>query len=103
MIRRISLLAVLVGSSLVAQWFQRSDQAKADQPHWITPVATVTPRLEQEFRTDFFVQQMATRDTLVNFGGSKGLELIPGERVEVLFNVPPYLEHNNAKLRDGFG
>ena len=106
---KIPLLAMLAVSSLGAQdsflgdWFQRSDQAKADQPHWITPVATVTPRLEQEFRTDFFVQQMATRDTLVNFGGSKGIELIPGERVELLFNVPPYLEHNNPKLRDGFG
>src|ERR1022692_4046507 len=24
-------------------WLQRSDQAKADQPHWMTPLATVTP------------------------------------------------------------
>ena len=84
-------------------WLQRSDQAKADQPHWMTPLATVTPRLEQEFRTDFPVEQMTTGDDLVNLGNGKGLELIPYERVELLFNVPPYLEHNNPKIHDGFG
>jgi hypothetical protein len=86
-----------------SDWLQRSDQAKADQPHWTTPLATVTPRLEQEFRTDFLVEQMPTRDDLVNLGNGKGLELIPNERVELLFNVPPYLEHNNPKILDGFG
>ena len=39
-------------------WLQRSDHAKADQPHWMTPLATVTPRLEPEFRTDFLAEQM---------------------------------------------
>jgi hypothetical protein len=46
---------------------------------------------------------MPTGDDLVNFDNSKGLELIPCERVEVIFNVPPYLEHNNPKIHDGFG
>ena len=35
-----------------SDWFQRSDQAKAEQPHWVTPIATVTPGLEQEVRYD---------------------------------------------------
>src|SRR5260370_41629782 len=81
MIFKTTFLAMLVAASLCVQgsffgdWFQRSDQAKADQRHCITPVATVTPRLEQEFRTDFLVDQMPTRDSLVSFGGSKGLRL----------------------------
>jgi hypothetical protein len=101
------LTALLFCGALHAQdgffdaWLQRSDQAKADQPHWMTPLATVTPRLEQEFRTDFLVEQMPTGDDLVNFGNTKGLELIPYERVELLFNVPPYIEHNNPKILDG--
>ena len=33
-----------------ARWFKRSDHSKAGQPHWITPLATTIPRLEQEFR-----------------------------------------------------
>jgi hypothetical protein len=113
MAKHLLLLTALLGSlwpgslqaqdGFLADWFDRSDRAKADQPHWMTPVVTVTPRLEQEFRTDFLVQQMPTRDDLVNFGNGKGLELIPNERVELLFNVPPYLEHNNPKIHDGFG
>jgi len=87
----------------VGEWFQRSDQAKADQPHWMTPLATVTPRLEQEFRTDLLVQQTANGLHLFNFDGGKGLELIPSEHVELLWNAPPYLEHHNPAIRDGFG
>jgi hypothetical protein len=76
-------------------WLDRSDQAKADQPNWMTPLVTVTPRLEQEFRADLLVEQMATGNDLINYDGGKGLELIPWERVELLFNLPPYIEHNN--------
>ena len=86
-----------------ADWFKRSDQAKAEQPHWITPVATVTPRLEQELRYDQFWQENAKGVTTNNFDGGKGLELIPLDKVEVILNVPPYIEHNNLKTQDGFG
>ncbi len=34
------------------QWFDRVDRTQAEQPHWITPLATTTPRLEEEFRYD---------------------------------------------------
>lgn len=30
----------------------RVDQAKEEQPHWLTSVVTTTPRLEEEFRFD---------------------------------------------------
>jgi hypothetical protein len=86
-----------------SDWFTRSDQAKAEQPHWVTPVATVTPRLEQEVRYDQFWQENAKGVTTNNFDGGKGLELIPYHKVEVILNVPPYIEHNNPKVRDGFG
>jgi hypothetical protein len=95
--------ALRAQDSFWSNWLARSDRAKADQPSWMTPLVTVTPRLEQEFRTDFLVEPMPTRDDLVNFGNGKGLELIPNERVELLFNVPPYLEHNDPKIHDGFG
>ena len=29
--------------------------------------------------------------------------MIPFEKVEVIFNVPPYLVHNDPKVPDGFG
>ena len=41
-----------------ATWYDRVDAARASQPHWITPITTVTPRLEEQFRYDQFQQQL---------------------------------------------
>jgi hypothetical protein len=87
----------------LANWFARVDKAKGEQPHWITPLATTTPRLEEEYRYDQLWQTNAKGITTDNYDGGKGLELIPSEKVEVIFNVPPYLVHNDASVRDGFG
>lgn len=32
-------------NSFLDNWFATSDAAKESQPHWMTPVVTVTPRL----------------------------------------------------------
>ncbi len=87
----------------VANWFARVDKTKDEQPHWVTPLATTTPRLEEEYRYDQLWQTNAKGITTDNYDGGKGLELIPFEKVEVIFNVPPYLVHNDPKVRDGFG
>ena len=85
-------------------WFERSDRAKAEQPHWITPLATTTPRLEQEFRYDVLWQQpSAAAPSTETIGNTKGLELIPWDRLEVIAAVPPYLLHHSATVADGFG
>jgi len=86
-----------------ATWFARVDKTKDEQPHWVTPLATTTPRLEEEYRYDQLWQTSAKGITTNNYDGGKGLELIPFEKVEVIFNVPPYLVHNDPKVRDGFG
>jgi len=83
--------------------FARVDKSKDEQPHWVTPVATTTPRLEEEYRYDQLWQTNSKGITTNNYDGGKGLELIPFEKVEVIFNVPPYLDHSDPKLRDGFG
>src|ERR1700738_4070675 len=86
-----------------SNWFARVDKTKDEQPHWVTPLATTTPRLEEEYRYDQLWQENAKGITTNNYDGGKGLELIPFEKVEVIFNVPPYLMHNDPKVRDGFG
>ena len=86
-----------------ANWFARVDKTKNEQPHWVTPLATTTPRLEEEFRYDQLWQENAKGVTTDNYDGGKGLELIPFEKVEVIFNLPPYMVHNNPAVRDGFG
>jgi hypothetical protein len=90
-------------SGYFANWFPRVDNTQAEQPHWITPLATTTPRLEEEFRYDVLWQTSNSGITGENYGGSKGLELIPLRNVEVIVSVPPYIVHNNPAAPDGYG
>ncbi len=83
-------------------WFPRVTQIQSEQPHWITPLVTVTPRLEEEVRYDQFFQ--SSRDGLAtdNFGGGKGIELIPFQNTEVIIGVPAFLKRNIPRNTDGF-
>lgn len=83
-------------------WFDRSDHSKSEQPHWVTPLATTTPRLEQEVRYDLVWQRRPDGSTLENYGNGKGLELIPAEKVEVILGIPAYLVHAQAPAQNGF-
>lgn len=86
-----------------SDWFNRVNQTQSEQPHWITPLATTTPRLEEEFRYDQLWLNNSKGVTTDNYDGGKGLELIPFEHVEVLLNMPPYLDHHNPAVHNGFG
>lgn len=85
-----------------ADWFKGGDKTQSEQPHWVTPLATTTPRLEEEYRYDQLWQVNAKGVTTDNYDGSKGLELIPFEKVEVILNTPPFIQHNSS-ARDGWG
>ncbi|HUO06137.1 MAG TPA: hypothetical protein VMU16_13150 [Candidatus Binataceae bacterium] len=87
-----------------SNWFVRSDAAKASQPHWITPLVTVTPRLEQEVRYDQYWDTQSKNGVAVdNFDGGKGLELIPEEHTELIISMPPYLKRSSPRNTDGWG
>src|SRR5579862_7906336 len=73
-----------------SNWFPRVDKTQAAQPHWITPLFTTTPRLEEEFRTDVVWTPTPAGDSL-NYGNGKGLELIPTYNSEIILGLPPYL------------
>ena len=83
-------------------WFSRVARTQAEQPHWITPMFTTTPRLEQEVRYDIGWSN-TTKGDLTNYGSGKGLEFIPSERTEIIVGLPPYLAHQNPLVHDGFG
>lgn len=85
-----------------ANWFNMVSATQAEQPHWMTPLATTTPRLEQEFRYDIQWQTHNNGVTTDNYGVSKGLEIIPAKNFEVILAVPPYVV-NNPDSKDGFG
>ncbi|WP_148294085.1 hypothetical protein [Azospirillum sp. B4] len=84
-------------------WYTRVDQAQSTQPSWVTPLVTVTPRLEQEFRFDQTNQYQGTGAMVRSYGGGKGLELIPTATTEVVLNIPPYQVRSTVKPAQGFG
>lgn len=102
-----ALCAALAPAARADGWtddcFAMASRTQAEQPHWATPLATVTPRLEQEFRSDYLHEHLPNGESLDNYGNGKGLEIIPGENTELLLNVPPYVQHGGASQENGFG
>lgn len=86
----------------VSSWFAMVARTQAEQPHWMTPLVTVTPRLEQEFRYDQYFETLPTDKSLNNYGAGKGLELIPSESWEVILGIPPYEQRDTRPSTDGF-
>lgn len=93
----------LHGDSFIARYQARVSATQAEQPHWVTPLVTVTPRLEQEIRTDFLRQTNSKLQETWNFDNGKGLEIIPERHIELLFNLPPFIAHQAGAGNDGFG
>jgi len=93
------------GSALedyVLNWSSRATQIQSEQPHWATPLVTVTPRLEQEVRYDQFFQSSRNGLATDTFGGGKGIELIPFQSTEVIVGVPAFVKRNIPRNTDGF-
>jgi hypothetical protein len=89
-------------TTFIQSYQARVSATQAEQPHWITPLVTVTPRLEQEVRTDFVHQYNPKGYAVWNYGNGKGLELIPEKHTEIIVNVPPFFNRSNGES-DGFG
>lgn len=74
-------------------WFPRVTEIQSEQPHWITSLATTTPRLEEEVRYDQSWDRLNSSDKhaiVDNYGNNKGVELIPFDPVEVIIGIPAY-------------
>ena len=88
-------------TSWTARWLANVTATQSRQPHWITPLVLVTPRLEQEFRADFVRQLLPDNQQSWNYDNGKGLELIPQSHIEILINAPPYIQHSAPRTPDG--
>lgn len=88
--------------SFIDRYQARVTATQNAQPHWVTPLVTVTPRLEQELRTDFVHQYNPKGFAIWNYDNSKGLELIPERHIEILINMPPWFNRSNGEP-DGWG
>jgi hypothetical protein len=83
-------------ASYFADWMTRATRIQSEQPHWITPLVTVTPLLEEEYRYDQLWQSEPHGGAIDNFGANKGLELIPWYNIEVILGVPGWIAHNGS-------
>ena len=87
----------------VHSWLRKVDQARASQPHFVSPIVTTHIMLVQQFRYDISWQQDPAGGTVTsNYGASHGLEIIPTTRLEVGIFPPSYLVHQ-SNVPDGFG
>jgi hypothetical protein len=84
-------------------WEQRASRIQADQPHWITPLVTVTPRLEQELRYDVATRTQPNGTTFTNYGVGKAIELIPFDPIELIIGAPPYMLRHSTTEASGWG
>jgi hypothetical protein len=87
----------------ISRWLDDVTATQHAQPSWVTPLVTVTARLEQEFRFDYVRQQSTSGYHIENYGNGKGLELIPTENTEFVINVPPYLHRTEPGAQSGWG
>jgi len=90
-------------NNFIANYQKRVTATQSEQPHWITPLVLVTPRLEQEVRSDFVRQVTTSRYSTWHLGNGKGLEFIPERHTEIILNVPSFIDHTAPGARDGFG
>ncbi len=88
--------ADVIDPATYQSWLDMVTESQAAQPRWMTPLVTVTPRLEQELRWDFYDQQNGTGSQgngqhILNYGGPGGtrVEFIPFYNVEVIVGAPP--------------
>ena len=84
-------------------WARMAERTQAEQPDWLSPIATTSGRLKQEFRYDVWRQTTRPGETVYTLGGGKGLEFIIAPRLELMIGLPSYVAHEPAGRRDGFG
>ena len=72
-------------------WLRMAAETQASQPDWLSPLATTSGRLKQEFRYDIWDQPSALGNRTYQFGGNKGMEFITSSRTQLLLGVPTYM------------
>jgi len=80
-----------------------ADEVQASQPGWLSPLATTSGRLKQEFRFDTFAQPSSGGNRTYQLGGNKGLEFITSPRTQLLLGIPTYNVVSPNGPPGGFG
>jgi len=89
--------------SLFSSWLHMAEKAQANQPDWLSPLATTSGRLKNEFRYDVWDQPSSAGSRIYQLGGNKGLEFITSSRTQLLVGVPTYTIDSASGPPSGFG
>jgi hypothetical protein len=94
----------MLDSGVVHSWIDMVNASQENQPHWMTPIITTTPRLEQELRWDFYDQQNgqpphSNAQRLLNDGGPGGprVEFIPTYNTQITLAAPPTISASGPR------
>ena len=86
----------MLDPGVVHSWIDMVNASQDNQPHWMTPIITTTPRLEPELRWDFYDQQngsppQGNGQRFLNDGGPGGprVEFIPTYNSQITLGAPP--------------
>ena len=61
----------------LSSWLNMVSRTQAQQPNWVTPLATNNSILTQSFHYDVLSERLPNGTYLNSYGGGKGLEFIP--------------------------
>jgi len=76
-------------SGWVRAWMRVTEKARSSQPHLVAPLVTTHVMLVQQFRYDMSWQEDPSGTTITsNYGSSRGLEIIPSDRLNWVFLHP---------------
>jgi hypothetical protein len=81
-------------SQFFSDWLERAEQARATEPQWVSPLVTVTPRLEQNLLRFDQSWQDLPQGAEQSVSGPK-IKLIPLESFEVDLGAPSYMARSN--------
>src|SRR5258707_12939337 len=85
------------------KWRNAVDRTKANQPDWLSPLATTSGRLKDELRYDVWRQPVTGGKAAWQLGGNKGLEFVATSRTQIMLGIPTYILQPPNSPTAGFG
>jgi hypothetical protein len=90
-------------TNFFSAWENRVRATLSKQPSFPIPVIAPSSQMVQLFRFDLLHEYAPARTTTWIYDNNKGLDLIPFANIQIDFNLPTYVQHNNPKVVDGSG
>ena len=90
-------------TNFFSAWEARVRSTLSRQPTFPIPVIAPSSQMVQLYRFDFVHEYTPARTATDIYTNGKGLNLIPFANTEIDINFPPFIDHNNPKVKDGAG